>query len=146
MNRQDIIDVLNKDLKNEWKHLKFYLYHASAITGLHREEYREMMLKNASSEMEHVTQFCDMIIGLGGVPTDEANSFEKFSDPKSILGYALWMEKEVVSNYVERIKLICETNALGDIDSKYLEIFLEDQIKHSREDVDNLNQILQGKI
>jgi bacterioferritin (cytochrome b1) len=139
MTKEEMIQILNNDLKNEWKHLRFYLYHASAVRGFHREEYRELFLKNAASEMVHVTQFSDLILGLGGIATEESNNFQKFTDPKDILSYALEMEKEVVSNYVQRIR---DADNLGGVDGQWLEIFMEDQIKHSREDVDNLYQIL----
>ena len=75
MNKEEMIDVLNQDLKNEWMHLRFYLHHASMVTGLHCHEYKELFLKEAASEMEHVTQFSDLIIGLGGIPTTLSNEF-----------------------------------------------------------------------
>jgi bacterioferritin (cytochrome b1) len=141
MNKEEMIQTLNNDLRNEWKHLRFYLYHASAIVGLHREEFREFLYKSAESEMKHVTQFSDLILGLGGVATEESNDFEKFTKPEDILLYALNMEKEVVSNYVQRIK---DSDQLGGVEGQWIEIFMEDQIKHSREDVDHLNQIVVG--
>ena len=148
MNIQRMIDLLNNDLKNEWKHLRFYLYHASAVTGLHAEEYKELFLKEAAGEMSHVTEFSDLILGLGGTPTAESNDFPLLTSPNSILSYALEMEKEVVANYVQRmkdaneLKLSLEENA--GVDAQWIEIFLEGQIQKSREDVDKYRQILKG--
>jgi bacterioferritin len=136
-----MIDLLNGDLRNEWKHLRFYLYHASAVTGLHREEYKEFFLKEAAGEMAHVTAFSDVILGLGGVATKEANDFPTFTDPKDIFRYALEMEEEVVVNYVQRMQ---DALALGGVDGQWLEIFLEGQIQDSREDVDHFRQIVKG--
>jgi bacterioferritin (cytochrome b1) len=139
MNKDKMIDLLNNDLKNEWKHLCFYLYHASAVTGLNREEYKEFFLKEAAGEMGHVTEFSDVILGLGGTANDDRNSFEKFTNPEQIFAYALKMEEEVVENYVQRIKDAVE---LGGVDGQWLEIFLEGQVQKSREDVDSYRQIL----
>ena len=139
--RDKLIQQLNEDLKNEWKHLRFYLYHASAVTGLHCEEYKELFLKEATNEMAHVTAFSDMIIGMGGVATHESNDFEKFTKPKDILTYALAMEEEVVKNYTDRM---IDAEYLGGVDGQWLEIFLEGQIQDSREDVDHFRQILRG--
>ena len=36
-NTQDLINVLNEDLKNEYKHMLFYLHAGVVIQGLHRE-------------------------------------------------------------------------------------------------------------
>ena len=140
MNKQQIIEILNTDLKNEWKHLRFYLYHASAVTGLHCAEYKELFLKEAAGEMAHVTEFSDMIIGLGGIATSESNVFPKLINPHVIISYALEMEKEVVENYVQRMQ---DAKTLEDVvDGQWLEIFLEGQIQASREDVDHFRQIL----
>lgn len=141
MNKQQMIDLLNDDLKNEWKHLRFYLYHASAVQGLHCEEYKELFLKEAAGEMLHVTAFSDVIVGLGGKATEESNSFPLMTDPKDILRYALTMEEEVVTNYVKRMR---DSDELGGVDGQWLEIFLEGQIQDSREDVDHFRQIVRG--
>lgn len=136
-----MIQLLNDDLKNEWMHLRFYLFHASQVVGLHCSEYKELLLEHAQSEMKHITEFSDMIIGLGGCPTEESNQFLKYSEPKDIISYALEIESNVVKNYVERIK---QAQELGGVDGQWLEIFLEKQVEHSREDVDHFNQILRG--
>lgn len=141
MNKQEMIDLLNADLRNEWKHLRFYLYHASAVQGLHCEEYKELFLKEAAGEMAHVTAFSDVIVGMGGSATHESNDFERFTNPKDILTYALAMEEEVVANYVKRMK---QADELGGVDGTWLEIFLEGQVQDSREDVDHFRQIVRG--
>ena len=141
MTKQEMIDLLNQDLKNEWMHLRFYLYHASQVVGLHCSEYKELLLAHAASEMKHVTEFSDMIIGLGGSPTEESNSFAKHTSPKEIMTYALEIESKVVENYTERIK---QAEELGGVDGQWLEIFLEKQVEHSREDADHFKQILRG--
>ena len=141
MNNQEMIDLLNEDLKNEWKHLRFYLYHASAVTGPLSPEYKEMLLEEAASEMKHITEFSDVIYGLGGCATSESNDFPKLNELKDILGYALSMEEEVVNNYVQRMH---DANALGGTDGQWLEIFLEGQVQASREDVDKYRHIIRG--
>lgn len=138
----EMVALLNDDLKNEWKHLKFYLYHASAITGLHAHEYKEFLLEQAASELKHVSQFCDLIIGLGGVPTHDSNDFPTFKNAQNILEYACDMEAEVVENYTQRISQLAGSDQ--NADNKWIEIFLEKQIEDSRTDLDYLRQILKG--
>ena len=55
--------------------------------------------------------------------------------------YALEIESKVVENYTERIK---QAEELGGVDGQWLEIFLEKQVEHSREDADHFKQILRG--
>ena len=145
-----LIEKLNDDLKNEWRHLRFYLYHASAVTGLHAHELKEFLLEQAASEMRHVQQFSDMIFGLGGEPTTECADFPKLTNAHDILQYAADMELEVVRNYVDRIITISHEPTVVSMsgvwqgDKKWLEIFLEEQIKDSREDLDHLRRMLTG--
>ena len=138
LNNQYFIDALNYHLRNELKHMRFYLYHASAVTGLHHDEYKEMLLTEAASEMGHVTEFSDVIYGLGGIPTKESNDFDCFSNPYDIINYAIKMEEEVVQNYVN---LMDDAARYETVDGRWLEIFLEGQIQHSREDVDRFKRI-----
>lgn len=149
MRMAELLAKLNADLVNEWRHLRFYLYHASAVAGLHAHEYKEFLTAQAASEMQHVQQFSDMIIGLGGDPSVDCADFPRFKDSRNILEYAAEMEAEVVRNYTKRI------DELGDIsndlsgqiaaDKKWLEIFLEEQIKDSRQDLDHIRQLLAGR-
>lgn len=139
------VHLMLQDLKNEKKHMLFYLTAASTVSGLHREEYKELLESEAQSEMKHVLEFQDAILGMGAdfMQTDEIkefNDFEVFYDPRKILEYALKMEEEVVSNYAQRI-----ANDLGLLDEpekRWMEIFYEDQLEKSRKDVDNLKMIL----
>jgi bacterioferritin (cytochrome b1) len=147
MQLHEIVTLLNEDLKNEWKHMQFYLHHASAITGLHAHEYKEFLLEQAASEMKHVQQFSDMLFGLGITPTTEINEFSKLTSAKLILESAAAMEEDVVKNYVQRIAQLSTLtfhSSAEAADAKWIEIFLEEQVKDSREDLDHLMRILAG--
>lgn len=139
MNLEKMIESLNSDLSNELKHLHFYLFSSSNVTGINRLEVREFLEKQAKSEMEHVKAFQDVIIGLDGVPTTQINFFPKLTLASEILNYALEMETEVVNNYFDRLN---QADALGGVDGRFLVIFLEEQMQDSRMDLDNIKQIM----
>lgn len=142
MKLETIIENLKEDLKNERKHMLFYLTNASTVTGLNRIEIKEFLLKEAASEMKHVEEFQDLILGLNGDIKDFShNFFDVFENPKDIIKYAYNMEMEVIHNYIKRIK---EAQELDDHNSLWIEIFLEKQIEHSREDADNMKQMLRN--
>lgn len=142
MKLETIIENLKEDLKNERKHMLFYLTNASTITGLNRIEIKEFLLEEAASEMKHVEQFQNLILGLGGrIDNSDYNYFDIFENPKDIIKYAFNMEMEVIHNYIKRIK---EAQELDDHNSLWIEIFLEDQISHSREDADSMKQMLKN--
>lgn len=141
----ELIENLKSDLKNERKHMLFYLSSASTVTGPQRLELREFLMKEAASEMKHVQEFQDFIIGMGGKITTKDEDighwdFPVLTDAEHIVRYAYNMEMEVVRNYATRIKQAETLNDQALL--KWLEIFLENQIEHSRTDADNLKQIL----
>jgi bacterioferritin (cytochrome b1) len=97
--------------------------------------------------MKHVSQFSDLLFGLGVTPTTEINEFPKFTSAKSILEAAAAMEEDVVKNYVKRIAQLSTLtfhSSAETADAKWIEIFLEEQIKDSREDLDHLMRIIAG--
>lgn len=143
METEDFINLLNKDIKNEYAHFHFYLHSAMVVTGLHREELQEFFRKQATSEMQHIEAFGKLIVGLGGVPESMPSFFPtNLSSPQDILKHAMQMEEEVVRNYVGRIS---EATELRDfVSGKYVEIFLEDQIMDSRSDLDHLREMLKN--
>jgi len=99
------LEAMNNDLQNEWTHLKFYLYHASAITGLDVAEYREFFSDAAKGEMNHVQQFLDRLYGLNyASPAQTSHSFSVFSRADDALAHAIELETVVAENYVKRLQ------------------------------------------
>ncbi len=139
MTKSEMIDLLNSDLSNEYKHMHFYLHSSFMIEGLHRAELGEFLREQSESEFQHVQQFAKMIVGLGGIPTTTFKSFPTLTSPLEILRYALSMEREVLENYIVRQKQALE---LGGVDGAYIDNFFDEQILDSRSDADELKQLI----
>ena len=141
---ENFLNRLYLDLRNERKHMLFYLTNAASIKGINAVEYIEMFENEAKEEMAHVTEFQNMIIGLGGdLKNLHAQGYERyeiFTDAIEALGYALRMEEEVVDNYVDRIRMV--ENLENATTKKWLEVFYEKQIEKSRADVDKYKRLL----
>ncbi|RDJ35608.1 MAG: ferritin-like domain-containing protein [Crenarchaeota archaeon] len=143
----ELIDKLNEDLSREYSHMHFYIHAAATVTGLHREEYQELFMKEAADEMGHVHEFGKLILGLGGQPNPVVAPFfhAHNPDPKTLIQEAIKMEEEVVANYVQRMDDAEELEKNGGIDKvhgRWVHIFLEDQIIDSRQTVDQFREIL----
>lgn len=151
MTKEEMIRLLAGDLANEMRHMMFYLRNAATLQGLHRQEIRELFLEEAASEMKHVQEFQDLLVGLGAnlataseksgttwIDMGLMNAIVIFTDPVPAVRYAMMMEDEVVANYTERIK---QAQELGGVDGQFIEIFLEEQLLHSRQDADNFRQL-----
>jgi len=150
MTKEEMVKLLVGDLTNEMRHMMFYLRNAATLQGLHRQEIRELFIEEAASEMKHVQEFQDLLVGLGvnlatmtnepsvNIDMNAVNAIVVFNDPTLAVRYAMMMEDEVVANYTERIK---QAQELGGVDGQFIEIFLEEQLLHSRQDADNFRQL-----
>lgn len=139
MTLQQMLEALDLDLRNEYKHMNFYLYHATSLVGLHAEEYKEIFSEEAKSEMEHVKQFSNLLWGFNRQPSSLSGDFPLFTSVRPALQYAHDMEAEVVKNYATRINQCAN---LLEPDRTWITVFLEDQLAHSRRDVDRFKRLL----
>jgi len=143
MTLEEMLANLNGDLKNEYKHMLFYMHAANVLKGRERAFFVDKLKADAASEMAHVFEFAHKIRGWGGTPICglEANDFpDNLTSFTDIVDYAIDMEEEVVKNYHERHdqgeQLYKDTGKHKDIF-----LFLEEQIEHSQHDLDELKQI-----
>lgn len=144
MKIDQFLELMNEDLMREWTHLKFYLYHSSAVTTLTAVEFREWLTDAAKGEMEHVQQFLDRLFGLGyPQPAQSAHNFPLLVLPADILAYAAKLENDVVANYGTRLKQLEE---IEHPTAAYLKIFYEDQLQDSYEDCERILRMLSGEI
>ncbi len=146
MTLNEFLINFNSDLKNEYKHMLFYVHAANVLLGMERLYLADKLKAHATSEMEHIYQFAHKVRAYGGMPFSglDTNPFAvNYFNANAILNYALKMEKEVVANYHERH--VQATQLWEDSGRKqYYDfvIFLEEQIEHSQHDIDELVQIL----
>jgi len=140
MTVEEMVHLLNGDLKNEYKHMHFYLYAAASVTGVERYFLSDVLKKHAESELEHCVQFATKIRSYGYQPAagSDANPFEPKHTADGVLRYALAIEEEVVANYKVRRQ---QAEELGDT---ALVLILEEQIEDSQHDVDELMIALGG--
>jgi bacterioferritin (cytochrome b1) len=140
---QQFLVLMEGDLQNEWTHLQFYLYHASAVMGLHAHEYKEFLTEAAAGELQHVQQFLDRLFGLHVKPlATSGKQFPIFTDAEDILKYAILLETEVANNYAYRLTQLEALAEAYPTQAAYLTIFFEDQLKDSYEDCEKMRRIL----
>lgn len=139
------LEKMNEDLKNEWTHLKYYLYHASAVTGLHACEYKEFLTEAAEGELKHVQQFMDRLWGMNfPQPQQNNHAFPVYQRIEDILLGAVELETQVVENYAKRLTQLDELATFMPTESAYLKVFYEDQLQDSYEDAEKMKRMLRG--
>jgi bacterioferritin (cytochrome b1) len=137
------LELMNSDLQNEWTHLQFYLYHASSITGLHAEEYKEFFTDAAKGELEHVQAFLDRLFGLNvPMPNQSGHPFPCYTRVEDALNHAIKIENQVVENYAVRLRQLDLLAAAHPTTAAYLRIFYEDQLQDSYEDCEKIRRLM----
>lgn len=133
MTNKDLIVLLQKDLENERMHCLFYQQAAAIVRGLHREEFRELFLKEAQSELHHVDEFATLIVHLGGVPKTKVAELPDMSvsSPENLCNLAHSIESSVAANYTKRLTETDDFSDISDVNTAYVHLFYEDQLTDS---------------
>jgi ferritin len=138
MKNEHIVSLLSEDMKNEYKHHRFYLHSSFVLEGHERLYFVDWLKKQAAEELHHVEEFANKITSFGHIPPVFGYEFPTdLRKMKDILNYAIQMEMEVVDNYHNRLKHFEE---LSEKTGKHFDLVLhyEDQIEDSQRDVDEM--------
>jgi ABC-type uncharacterized transport system substrate-binding protein len=81
-------------------------------------------------------------MGLGGKPCVETLAHPSFFKASEAVEYAYKMELEVVESYFSQVEML--DSQQKTIETKQVILFLEDQLKQSKEDADKWRIILEG--
>lgn len=137
------LEFMNNDLQQEWTHLKFYLYHSAAVTGINAVSYRKFFEEAATGEMQHVQAFIDRLYGLNFAnPSQSSASFSMFTNAEDAMTHAIELEMHVVENYTKRLQQLAQLAEAHPVTAKYLTIFYEEQLKDSYEDCERMRRIM----
>jgi bacterioferritin (cytochrome b1) len=126
--------------------LLFFVCFGVCLLGVLSVVFCVLFLANANEEMEHVKEFQEMIVGLGGnLSAPESIGHDMFmieTDVNRAISSALYLEEQVVENYALRIEEIENSELLDIVTKKWLVVFYEDQLKKSRTDVDKYKRLI----
>ena len=141
MTNEELVELINSDLKNELLHMKFYLHASSRVQSLFREELREFFTEEAQDEMKHCQQFADMVVYLGGTPVTDGNPLPDidYTDPQAVLAKTVELENEVAEIYSKRLR---QTESHANSNVSRTHVFYEDQIQDSWDTAKEVEQMI----
>lgn len=134
MTNEELIGLLQKDLENERMHCLFYQQAAATVKGIHREELRELFLKEAQSELVHIDEFATLIVQLGGIPATSVAAMPEcmLPTPDNLCFNAHIIESAVASNYAKRLAQTEQSEGEVHTETSYVHLFYEDQLIDSQ--------------
>ena len=131
MDKQTLIDNLNKDLAGELGAIIQYITYAAKATGPYRPQLAAFFLEEVADEQLHAQFLANKIVALGGEPTTTAAPVPAAADNREMLEAVLAAELQAGKDYTERAE---QAEAYGD---KGLVVQLEDMVRdesgHSEE-------------
>ena len=113
MDRQGILNELNKDLEWEYAAAIQYVQHAAAISGAQYDSIQKELLIHSQEEMLHAVSLSDQIDFLGGVPTVDVEKRETSPESLKMLKQDLAGEEHAVARYRDRIRQAEEMHEYG---------------------------------
>ena len=109
--KEELIDLLNKDLTKEYAAAVQYIQHAALITGAKYQSIQKELIIHANEEIGHAIVLAEQIAYLGGTPTVDVDERHISGDSKEMLKQDLAGEQDAVRRYRERVK---QANELGE--------------------------------
>ena len=138
MSNQELIDLLNQDLANEFAAIIQYTTYAAKVTGPFRPELSQFLLAEVADEQGHAKFLADKILVLGGEPTTQAASVAPANTNKAMLEAVLEAENRAIIGYTQRAE---QATTLGH---KALSLDLEDMIRDETRHSEEVSKILDG--
>jgi len=131
MEKEKLIQGLNEDLAHEYQAIIQYTTYAAMVSGIHRQELKELFLAEIQDELRHAQLLSDKIAALGGKPTTVPAPVPEAEDARAMLEAILKAEAETVARYVKRMK---EAEAFGDYGlANDLQEIVSEETRHKEE-------------
>ncbi|MEX2218564.1 MAG: ferritin-like domain-containing protein [Phycisphaerales bacterium] len=131
MDREKLIENLNRDLAAEYAAIIQYLTYAGRVAGPHRPTLKAFFLSEVPDETGHAIFLANKIASLGGEPTTEATPVAPAADETEMLERIAEAERRAIDGYTARAR---EAEELGDLGLKTaLENMVQDETEHLEE-------------
>jgi bacterioferritin len=131
MNKQTLIDNLNKDLAGELGAIIQYLTYAAKASGPYRPQLSQFFLTEVADEQLHAQFLANKIVALGGEPTTIPRPVPAAHTNREMLEAVLAAERQATKDYTQRAKEAEEYSDKGLV--VQLEDMVRDESGHSEE-------------
>lgn len=136
MDKNKLIDALNRDLADELGAITQYLTYSAKITGPSRPQLADFFRNEIPDEQKHAEFLANKVVALGGEPTTVASDVEKAASNQDMLTAVLEAERRAIKGYTERAK---QAEEFGD---KALAVQLEDMIRDETQHAEEAERML----
>jgi len=108
--KEQLIELLNKDLALEYTAIVQYTQHQGVLKGAMYQSMQKELIIHAQEELQHATILAGQIDYLGGTPAIDVPPAKRSSDSVTMLQQDLEGENDAIARYIARIKQAEELN------------------------------------
>lgn len=147
----ELINLLNKALADEWLAYYQYWIAAQVVVGITRKEVAAELNEHAGEELKHAQMLTQRIIQLGGTPILNPKDWEKTANCKfaaptdpsttAVLKQSIAGERCAIKVYDDMLKKLKEKD---DITFQMILDIMSDELEHE-EDFENLLEDIKAK-
>jgi len=101
--KEQLINLLNKDLGLEYTAMVQYTQHQGVLKGAMYQSMQKELIIHAQEELQHATILAAQIDYLGGVPTVDMPAAKISGDSITMLQQDLDGENDAIARYIARI-------------------------------------------
>lgn len=129
MNRQAVIDLLNRAVSLEYASAIMYQQHSLLVQGVYREVHSSFFRKMSESSFQHAREIGEYVVALGAIPTVEPGTIRQTTDLNEMLRLGLEVEQTALETYKEGVLLAADEIPLRVM----LEQMAQDEYLHMTE-------------
>jgi bacterioferritin len=131
MDREAFVELLNEDLKTEFRSIVQYVQHVATLKGAEYLSVIDELRAHISQEIQHAQILAEQVDFLGGVPTTDVPDVPSVPGGKEALSLDLALEQEQLQRYRDRF---AQANELGLADvAEAIRPLLEQTQEHVRD-------------
>ncbi len=136
MDKERLIENLNRDLAGELSAIVQYIIYAAKATGPFRPQLVSFFLAEVADEQGHAQFLANKIVALGGEPVTVPAPVPAAGTNREMLEAVLTAERQALQDYTQRAN---EADAFGD---KGLAVQLEDMVRDESGHAEETERIL----
>ncbi len=120
MNTDQVISLMNQAIQLEYQAFIQYFYQSIRLKGYNTLALSQFLAAEADVELGHAKLIAEMVVNLGGDPTDQPEPVNIGRDPVEMIQHDIEREEMAIEVYRKLLPLVQENEYMYDILYKIL--------------------------
>lgn len=114
MNTDTVIPLMNKAIEVEYQAFIQYFYQSLQLKGFNTLAFSQFLAAEADVELGHAKLLAEMVVNLGGDPSDHIEPVNVGKDPKQMIQNNIKREEQAIEVYRKLLPMVEENEYMHD--------------------------------